>query len=104
VVALVLLAEAHMAVTVTFRHAGMVHHKKVDVEIVRASSLHLVVLCPDKLDHLDTASLALANGRHVRGEDCVVEGVMAPWVIKGIAFEAFDGASRHAIAPGGYAG
>ena len=43
-VAHVLLAEAHVAVPVALGHAGVVHHEEVYVEIVRASSLDLVVL------------------------------------------------------------
>jgi hypothetical protein len=43
-VALVLLAEAHVAVTVPLRHASVVHHEEVDLEVVGACPPDLVVL------------------------------------------------------------
>ena len=42
-IALVLLAEAHVAVAVTLGHAGVVHHEEVHLEVVRARSTNLVV-------------------------------------------------------------
>jgi len=81
VVALVFLAEAHVAVPVSLGHARVVHHEEVHVEVVGASSLHLVVFCSDELHHFDTAPLTLLGGRHVLREDCVVERVMAPRVV-----------------------
>ena len=44
-VALVLLAEAHVAVTVALGHAGVVHHEEVDLEVVGAGSPDLVMFC-----------------------------------------------------------
>ena len=51
-VALVFLAEAHVAVTVALCHAGMVDHEKVDVKVVSACPLDLIVLCNHKEDAL----------------------------------------------------
>jgi len=44
-VALVLLAEAHVPVTVALGHARVVDHEEVDLEVVRARASHRVVLC-----------------------------------------------------------
>ena len=42
-VALVLLAEAHVAVPVALRHAGVIHHEEVHVKVVCARSSNLIV-------------------------------------------------------------
>ena len=63
VVALVLLAEAHVTVPVTLRHASVVHHEEVHVEVVSASALHLVVFC-NKItwtNEISTTSTQLDN-------------------------------------------
>ena len=44
-IAFVLLAEAHVTVSVTLGHTRVIHHEKVDLEVVGAGSLHLIVFC-----------------------------------------------------------
>ena len=45
-------------------HAAVVHHKEVDLQLVGAGAPDVVVLRPDEVNHLDTASLARGGGRH----------------------------------------
>jgi len=64
-IALVLLAEAHVAVPVPLRHAGVVHHEEVHIKAVCTGSLYLVVMSPYELNHLDTAPITWLGRRHV---------------------------------------
>ena len=77
-VALVLLAEAHAALAAALGHAHVVHQPEVDVEIVRAGSPDAVLGTAELLDQLDTATLALPDGRHVLHGEGVVERILAP--------------------------
>ena len=63
-VALVLLTEAHVAVSVALRHAAVVHHEEVDLQVLCAGPLDLVVLRPDELHHLHTTPVARLQRRH----------------------------------------
>ena len=51
---------------------------EVDVEIVRAGSPDAVLGTAELLDQLDTATLALPDGRHVLHGEGVVERILAP--------------------------
>ena len=64
-VAFVLFAEAHVAVPVPLRHAGVVDHEEVDLKTVCTSSLYLVVVGAYELDHFHTATFAGRGGGHV---------------------------------------
>ena len=44
-VALVLLAEAHPAAAAALSHTNVIHHKVVDVEVVRAASTYFGLRC-----------------------------------------------------------
>ena len=55
-VALIFLAEAHVTMSVALGHASVVHHEKVHFEIVCTSSLDLVMLGTNELDHLHAAT------------------------------------------------
>ena len=61
----ILLAEAHVAVPVPLRHAGVVDHEEVDLKTVCTSPLYLVVVGAYELDHFHTATFAGGGGRHV---------------------------------------
>ena len=64
-ITLILLTEAHVAVPVPLRHAGVVHHEEVHIKAVRTGSLYLVVMSPYELNHLHTAPITWLGGRHV---------------------------------------
>ena len=64
-IALILLAEAHLAVPVPLRHAGVVHHEEVHLKTVCTSPLYLVVVGAYELNHFYTTSLAGGGGGHV---------------------------------------
>ena len=64
--------------TGSLRHTHVVHQPKVDVEIVRAGSPDAVLGTAELLDQLDTATLALPDGRHVLHGEGVVERILAP--------------------------
>ena len=69
-ITLILLTEAHVAVPVPLRHAGVVHHEEVHIKAVRTGSLYLVVMSSYELNHLDTAPITWFGGRHVALENC----------------------------------
>ena len=69
-VTLILLAEAHVAVPVPLRHAGVVNHEEVDLKTVCTSPLNLVVVSPYELDHFHTAALTGGGGGHVALKIC----------------------------------
>jgi len=68
-------------VSVALSHTCVVHHEEVDLKIIRTSSLDLVMVGPNKLDHLDTAALTGRGGWHVVLGISPIPGVVAPWVI-----------------------
>ncbi len=45
IVALVVLAKAHLALPPSLRHADVVHHEQVDVDVVGAGAPDLLVVC-----------------------------------------------------------
>lgn len=49
---------------VTLRHAAVVDHEEVDLEVVGAGPPDVVVLGADEVDHLDTAAVALPGAGH----------------------------------------
>ena len=63
-ITLVLLAEAHVAVPVPLRHAGVVDHEEVHLKCVSTCSLNLVMLCSYELNHLDTTPITRNSGWH----------------------------------------
>ena len=63
-ITLILLAEAHVAVPVALRHAGIIDHEEVDLKMLWASSSNLVVVSPYELDHFYTAAFTGGGGRH----------------------------------------
>ena len=104
-ITLILLTEAHVAVPVPLRHAGVVHHEEVHIKAVRTGSLYLVVMSPYELNHLDTAPITWLGGRHVALEMifnkecsaghpylriCPVPGVMTPRVIPGVTVKTVN--------------
>ena len=42
---------------VSLSHAAVVHHEEVDLQLVSAGPPDVVVLRPDEVNHLDTATL-----------------------------------------------
>ena len=44
IVALVVFAEAHLALSPSLRHADVVHHEQVDVDVVGAGAADLLVV------------------------------------------------------------
>ena len=64
-VALIPLAEAHVAVPVPLRHTRVVDHEEVDLKTVCTSPLNLVVMSPYELDHFHTAAFTGGGGGHV---------------------------------------
>ena len=64
IIALVLLTEAHVAVSVSLSHAAVVHHEEVDLQLVGAGPPDVVVLRPDEMNHLDTATFTWLGGGH----------------------------------------
>ena len=64
-ITLILLAEAHVAMPVPLRHAGVVHHEEVHLKTVCASPLYLVVVGANELDHFNTTSFTGGSGGHV---------------------------------------
>ena len=46
-----------MAVPVALSHTPVVHHEEVDLQLVGAGPPDVVVLRPDEVNHLDTATL-----------------------------------------------
>ena len=96
-----------MAVTTAFRHAHMVHHEQVYVQLISASSTD--VLCPCDTSHLqrreysqrlftfpsvsyefDAASVAADERWHVPLLCSEVEGIMTPWIGPTVAFETVN--------------
>ena len=53
-----------MTVPVALRHAAVVHHEEVDLQLVGAGPPDVVVLRPNEVDHLDTATLAWGGRGH----------------------------------------
>ena len=53
-----------MTVPVSLRHTAVVHHEEVDLQLVGAGPPDVVVLRPDEVNHLDTATLAWGGGGH----------------------------------------
>ena len=64
-ITLILLAEAHVAMPVPLRHAGVVDHEEVDLKTVCTSPLNLVVVSAYELDHFYTAAFTGGGRRHV---------------------------------------
>ena len=48
----------------SLRHAAVVHHEEVYLQLVGAGAPDVVVLRPNEVNHLDTATLAWGGGRH----------------------------------------
>jgi len=86
----ILLAEAHVTVPVSLRHAGVVDHEEVDLKTVCTSSLNLVVVGAYELDHFHTATFAGGGGGHVALRVRPVPGVVAPYVIPGVAVKTVN--------------
>ena len=63
-VAFVLFTEAHVTVPVALRHAAVVHHEEVDLQLLGAGPPDVVVLRPYEVNHLHTATLARSGRRH----------------------------------------
>jgi len=98
-ITLVLLAEAHVAVPVSLRHTGVVHHEEVHLEVVSAGSLNLVVLCSYELNHLHTAPITWHGGRHVSLRIGPVPRVVTAWVIPRVTGETVNTIARHTVTP-----
>ena len=63
-ITLILFAEAHAAVPVPLRHAGVVDHEEVDLKMLRASSSNLVVVSAYVLNHFYAAAYTGGCGGH----------------------------------------
>ena len=70
-IALILLAEAHVAVPVPLRHAGVVDHEEVHLKSVCTGSLNLIVMSSYELNHLHTASITWFSRGHVGLKKCI---------------------------------
>jgi len=99
-VAFILLTEAHVAMPVSLCHAGMIDHEEVHLEVVSAGSFNLIMLRPDELNNFDTAAITRRGGGHVILRVGPVPGVMAPWVLPGVAVKAINLVSSHAVTAG----
>jgi len=66
VVTLVVLAEAHLALSSPLAHAHVVHHEHVDVQILGAATPYLPLGRFNSLDDFDAASVALFDRRQSR--------------------------------------
>jgi len=84
-------------VTVALSHAGVVHHEEVHLKVVRARSLDLIMIRAYELDHLDAASFTWSNRGHVVLGISPVPGIVAAWVVPGVAVKAVDRVARQAI-------
>jgi len=93
----VLLTEAHVTMPVSFSHAGMVDHEKVDLKVVCACSLDLVVLCTNELNHFHTASLTGLHGGHVIQGISPIPWIIAPFIFPSVAVKALNLIARHAV-------
>jgi len=96
-ITLVLLAEAHVAVPVPLRHAGVVHHEEVHLKGVCTGSLNLVVMSSYELNHLHTAPITWLGGGHGALRICPVPRVMTPGVIHRVAVEAVNCVPSHTV-------
>merc|ERR1712106_32896 len=96
-ITLILLAEAHVAMPVPLRHAGVVHHEEVHLKTVCASPLYLVVVGANELDHFNTTSFTGGSGGHVGLRISPVPRVMTPRVIPGVAVKTVNCVPGHAV-------
>lgn len=91
----ILLTKAHVTVTTTFHHAHVVHHKEIDLQLLRACSADGRVGGSYVLHQLHAATVTLLKRRPLLAREGEVERVVTERVGPRRTLVAEHVASRH---------